>query len=111
MSNRATQLFVHGPDHQEIAVGAVVASKCGHDEGRIYLVLSMEDDFLFLCDGEKKDPSKPKRKRRKHVQALGQLQNAQDWLFTIGQMPVDQQKAAIRKMICEYMNEQMKSDT
>ena len=48
--------------------GQVVFSKCGRDKGRAFMVLSVEDEYVFLADGQLRPLSKPKKKKAKHIQ-------------------------------------------
>lgn len=52
--------------------GKFAASKAGHDKSQIYVVVAEEGDFVYLCDGRYKTLSKPKKKRRKHIQIINQ---------------------------------------
>lgn len=54
----------------EIKEGNVVFSKKGRDKGYPFVVLlSLDDDFVLICDGDRRKVDKPKRKRRKHLSA------------------------------------------
>ncbi len=57
-----------------IVPGSVVMSRRGHDAGKVYLVLRRQEQFLELCDGQKRPIEKPKKKRLKHVQSIGTYQ-------------------------------------
>lgn len=49
-------------------IGSVVKSVKGRDEGKYYILRDIINDyFVYVCDGEKKTYSKPKRKNRKHI--------------------------------------------
>ena len=52
-------------------IGQFVTSKAGHDKGTLYVVMAVEGDFVYLCDGKLKKPENPKRKRLKHIQPIG----------------------------------------
>ena len=52
----------------EYTVGQVVYSKCGHDKGKAFIVTEIEEDFLYLTDGNSRKMDKPKKKKTKHVQ-------------------------------------------
>ena len=55
---------------QKIFEGNVVFSKKGRDKGHMFVVLlSLDDDFVLVCDGDRRKVEKPKRKRRKHLSA------------------------------------------
>lgn len=50
-----------------LEVGSVAQSKKGHDEGRLYLITKIENEFAFLCDGKYRLISNPKKKRLIHL--------------------------------------------
>ena len=51
-------------------IGKFATSKAGHDKSKMYVIVAEEGDFVFLCDGKYKTLSKPKKKRRKHIQII-----------------------------------------
>lgn len=52
----------------EIIKGQIVFSKCGHDKGKLYIVVSVSNDYLYLADGTIRTLQKVKKKKIKHVQ-------------------------------------------
>lgn len=52
----------------DFTVGQVVYSKNGRDKGRVFVVLSVEGDMVYLTDGKRRTLETPKRKKIKHVQ-------------------------------------------
>lgn len=55
---------------QKFFEGNVVFSKKGRDKGHMFVVLlSLDDDFVLVCDGDCRKVEKPKRKRHKHLSA------------------------------------------
>lgn len=52
----------------QYSIGQVVFSKCGHDKGKAYIIISIMDEYLYLCDGEIRPLDKAKKKKSKHVQ-------------------------------------------
>ena len=57
-----------------IVPGAVVRSKAGRDEGRYFIVLSLDgDEFAYVADGDLRKVEKPKRKRVKHLYVTEEL--------------------------------------
>lgn len=51
-----------------VEIGRVVASKCGRDQGRTFLVIGEIDaDFVWISDGKTHPIEKPKKKRRRHL--------------------------------------------
>ena len=52
--------------------GQVVYSTAGRDEGRIFIVLSIIDDnYVYISDGDLRKVDKPKKKKVKHLKATG----------------------------------------
>ena len=60
----------------DIAKSNIVRSLSGRDEGKLYFVLSAEEDFLLLADGKHRRLENPKRKRKKHVALVETGENA-----------------------------------
>ena len=56
------------PDNFNIS--DVVVSTAGHDQGDLYYVIAMDDQFLYLANGKDRSLDKLKRKKRKHVQKV-----------------------------------------
>ena len=56
------------PDN--IHISDVVVSTAGHDQGEIFYVIGMDDQYLYLANGKDRSLDKPKRKKRKHVQMV-----------------------------------------
>ena len=55
----------------QIQTGHIVRALAGHDSGSLYCVIETEGDFLLLADGKGRRLTRPKRKRRKHVDPAG----------------------------------------
>ena len=56
------------PDNLNIS--DVVVSTAGHDQGQLFYVIAMDDEFLYLANGKDRSLDKLKRKKRKHVQKV-----------------------------------------
>ena len=55
---------------QKIFEGNVVFSKKGRDKGHMFVVLlSLDNGFVQICDGDLRKVAKPKLKRCKHLSA------------------------------------------
>ena len=48
--------------------GQLVCSKAGHDKGKIYVIVNIENEYLYLADGEIRKKDNPKKKKIKHIQ-------------------------------------------
>ena len=55
----------------DIARSDVVRSAAGRDRGDLFFVLEIHGAFLLLADGRRRRVERPKRKKRKHVEAAG----------------------------------------
>ena len=51
----------------DICKGMLVYSKAGRDKGKLFLVLAVENDFVYLADGDTRRVTKPKKKKLKHI--------------------------------------------
>ncbi|MCC8065440.1 MAG: KOW domain-containing RNA-binding protein [Clostridiales bacterium] len=49
----------------------IVLSLAGHDKGRIFCVLSVEDGYCLLADGKERKLDAPKKKSVKHLRGVG----------------------------------------
>lgn len=58
----------------EIQTGTVVLALAGHDKGGYFAVIDFADDsHVLIADGKRRKIEKPKRKKCKHLKAVGQL--------------------------------------
>lgn len=53
-------------------IGKFATSKAGHDKCQLYVIISKEEDYVYLCDGKNRTMKKPKKKRIKHIQIINQ---------------------------------------
>ena len=54
----------------EYKLGYFAKSLCGHDKGRIYMIVEERGEMVGLCDGFRRPLAKPKYKKKKHVQMM-----------------------------------------
>ena len=52
----------------EYKPGNLAKSLAGRDAGRLYLILEEAGEYVALVDGKTREVSRPKRKKKKHVQ-------------------------------------------
>lgn len=57
---------------KEFEVGGLVLSMAGRDKGNLFVILKLEQDYLILADGRSRTVEHPKRKKKKHVQYIGE---------------------------------------
>ena len=48
-------------------IGRIVCSKAGRDKGYFMVVLKVEGNYLYVCDGKERPLERPKRKNVKHL--------------------------------------------
>ncbi len=60
----------------EIAKSDIVRSDAGRDQGKIFIVLAVEGEYLLLADGKGRRVEAPKRKKRRHVLFVSSGQQA-----------------------------------
>ena len=54
----------------EITIGSLVKSLAGHDKDEVFFILKEEVEYVYLVDGKYRTLARPKRKNRKHVEAV-----------------------------------------
>ncbi len=64
----------------DIVKGSAAVSRAGRDKGRWFAVLSVEDGFACIADGDLRKLENPKRKKLKHLGASAHLFDPQDLL-------------------------------
>ena len=78
-------------------IGQVVISKKGRDKGKTFIVINIQDEYLFLVDGKLRILAKPKKKKVMHIQPTNYIAD----LTTNGR---DLQDADIRKQINNFLS-------
>ena len=56
----------------DIVKSNIVKSTAGRDEGDLFFVLDIQEEFLLLADGKRRRVETPKRKKCKHVTLVGE---------------------------------------
>lgn len=49
-------------------MGCIVQSLAGRDKGMLFLVVGIEENYVYLVDGDLRKVENPKRKKIKHVE-------------------------------------------
>lgn len=81
----------------------IVRSRKGHDEGKLFCVMDVEDGFLLLADGKERKVSSPKRKNVKHVEFVGNMDHPTIELVRTGQPVRDKQLRAVLAVFRDEM--------
>lgn len=45
-------------------IGEFAKSKAGHDKDEIFVIINIEDEYVYLVDGKNRNIEKPKRRKR-----------------------------------------------
>lgn len=53
--------------------GQIVFSKSGRDKGRPFIIYDFDDEFIYLVDGDLRKLEKPKKKKKKHIQIVNEI--------------------------------------
>ena len=51
-------------------VGMLATSRAGHDRDGVYVIVGEEGEYIWLADGRCRSISKPKKKKKKHIQLI-----------------------------------------
>lgn len=79
----------------DFEIGMLAKAKAGHDKGKIYIIVKMDDGYVYLTDGATKRKESPKKKKKKHVQLM-------DRVYDI----TDRDDVAIKRILKEYKEKQ-----
>ncbi len=62
----------------EICKGSLVYSRAGRDKGELFLVLKVENGYVYLTDGDLRRVSKPKKKKILHINKTNKVLEVND---------------------------------
>lgn len=51
-------------------IGMLARSKAGHDTGKVYVIIDIDDTYVYLADGSIRTLDRMKKKKKKHVQII-----------------------------------------
>ena len=54
----------------ELRIGGLVRSRAGHDKNELYVIMGLDERYVYVCDGRRHPAGKPKRKNRWHLAPL-----------------------------------------
>lgn len=83
----------------DIGIGSIVCSKAGRDKGNFFVVVSVEDAYAYLCDGDIRKFDKPKKKKMKHLALTNEICGAiKEKLNSSGKVS----NAELRRALAEF---------
>ncbi len=50
--------------------GMLARSKAGHDKGKVYVIIEVDDTYVYLADGSIRTLGHLKKKKKKHIQVI-----------------------------------------
>ena len=50
--------------------GMLARSKAGHDKGKVYVIIEVDNTYVYLADGSIRTLGHLKKKKKKHVQVI-----------------------------------------
>ena len=53
--------------------GEIVYATAGRDKGKYFLVVSKDENFVYLADGKARKVGTPKKKKLKHIAPTGEI--------------------------------------
>ena len=59
-----------GCSTQRYKAGMLAKSKAGHDTGKVYVIIEVDDTYVYLADGSIRTLDRLKKKKKKHVQVI-----------------------------------------
>lgn len=75
----------------EYKAGYFATSLCGHDKGRLYMIVSEDGEMVGLCDGVHRLLANPKMKKKKHIQMMRSEKMADAFPALVQSADVDMQ--------------------
>jgi len=48
-------------------IGLYAESRAGHDKGKLYIIIGVENEYAWIADGKSRTIDKPKKKNLKHL--------------------------------------------
>ncbi|MCD8211871.1 MAG: KOW domain-containing RNA-binding protein [Oscillospiraceae bacterium] len=92
--------------------GDVVRSLAGHDKGRLFCIVDVQDDVLWLANGKQRRIGSPKRKNCRHVRPAGTFEHSVLRRLRAGEPVGD---GELRKALAEFRDaideQQRREDT
>ena len=61
---------------KELEFGQLAISLAGHDKGNLYVINSSDFEYVYLVDGKYKTLCNPKKKNKKHIQPIKEVDMA-----------------------------------
>ncbi|TCT14089.1 hypothetical protein EDC18_107158 [Natranaerovirga pectinivora] len=87
---------------ENFQIGQIIKSKAGRDKDRLFVIIDIKGEYVYLVDGNLRKLEKPKMKKIKHIQPTNNI------VESIQEKIINDQKilnAEIRKTIQLFQTE------
>lgn len=54
----------------EFRFGQIIKSKAGRDKNKLFIIIDIKDEYLYVVDGNLRRIENPKKKKKKHIQPM-----------------------------------------
>ena len=78
----------------EFKEAGLVKSLAGHDKDELYIIISVQGEYVYLSDGRKSPLDKQKRKNKKHLQITHEYDETLRRKLTEGAAVTDEEIAS-----------------
>lgn len=58
---------------EEMEKGMPARSLAGHDKNKLYIIIRTDGEYVWLVDGIRRTLENPKKKKKKHIQAVHRI--------------------------------------
>lgn len=79
--------------------GMLARSKAGHDNGKVFVIIREDGEYVYLVDGITRKLEDPKKKCRKHIQIIYDIPVSLKEKFTVNQKIINED---IKRALKEY---------
>lgn len=76
-------------------IGTIVKSIAGHDKNNLFVIINVENEYVYLVDGRCRTLNKPKKKKVKHIEYVADSHLYEEYMAN----NVELLDAHIRKII------------
>ena len=87
--------------------GEFVYATAGRDAGKCFVVLAVENEFVFIADGKGRKVSTPKKKKNKHIKFTGKVDSfIESRLNSLNKVTNKEVRYAISNFLGNKINEE-----
>lgn len=87
--------------------GEFVYATAGRDAGKCFVVLAVENEFVFIADGKGRKVSTPKKKKNKHIKFTGKVDSfIENRLNSLNKVTNKEVRYAISNFLGNKINEE-----